>query len=646
MTTTKWLLDGDVKQSGLCDIDKHVSIKDIIDTHGSGVKNNGKVKFVQVGGPLGRCINPTHIRNPLVQYMDGIKQNIIMVMDEHTCPVDFCFFCLQHVRRELLVINKSIENLEIMVSRIIEGKGQLRDIMDIIKESNVEAETMVEIALKQLICFMIDNFKQEFLQHIEERHCVSGACRKLIDANCINACPGKVNVPGYVALMKDHREQEAYLLMKQRNPFPFICGKICARPCEANCRRGQIEKTVGVRALKRYVANYVLDYNGLIESKMPFNGKRVAIVGAGPAGLTAAYYLARTGYKVVVYEGSKVVGGMLAMGIPSFRLPQTTIDQEVCALKALGVVIKTHTVIGKDIALRKLRDDYNAVLLATGCHIGNRFGPEIDSIEPAIHLLREVKTEGRNKIGKRVLVIGGGDVAMDAARTAVRLGADKVTIVTLESFEAMPASEEEKHEVQEEGIEFINGYGSKTIDIDKHDLKGITLKRCLSVIDDSGRFSPRYSEEDTIYLEVDHIILAIGQKPDLSYLDRDIAVTKQGFMHVDTRTYRTSADRVYATGDMSRPGVAIKAIAEGKKAAESIDKDLGGKGLYLGEEIDIPEQQLHYSMWDNTIKLEKVEEPKIRVCGFSEVTHTLTSVEAHSEADRCMRCDRNSKRSC
>lgn len=643
MANRRIMLDGNIKQRGLFDIDENMSIKEIIDTYGGGLKNKSRIKLIQIGGLLGLCITKKDINTALEKYVSNNMQNVIMVMDENICAVDFSLFCIQHSRRELLIKNKSIENIEFKLKKIADGNGELKDVKEIIKVCNEESKAVAVARIKALILFLIHNFREEFYIHIEEKHCPLGACRKLIDANCINACPSNVHVPGYIALMKEGRVKEAYRLMKQRNPFPFICGKICPRPCESKCRRGQIEKTVGVRALKRYVSDFVLEKSNFKETKMLAKSKKIAIVGAGPAGLTAAYYLAKTGYKVVVYEGSKVVGGMLAMGIPSFRLPQTSINKEVCALKELGVVIKTNTAIGKDIGLQQLRKDFDAVLLATGCHIGNRFGPKLKSIEPAINLLREVKTEERSKIGKHVLVIGGGDVAIDAARIAVRLGAEKVLIAALESYEKMPASEEEKLEATEEGVEFINSYGYKALDVDGKILNGIILKRCISFLDENDKFSPIYSEEDTINLEVDHIVLAIGQKPDLEYLNQDIEITKQGWISVNARTYRTSADRVYAAGDVCKPGIAIKAIAEGRKVAKTIDRDLGGTGLYVGEQIDIPEQQLHYGIWDIEKNKEQEVAPNIRICGFEEVTDTLTATKARKEADRCMRCDRNSK---
>jgi len=281
------------------------------------------------------------------------------------------------------------------------------------------------------------------------------------------------------------------------------------------------------------------------------NGKKIAIVGSGPSGLTAAYYLAKTGYEVVIYEASKVVGGMLAMGIPEYRLPQETIDKEVKLIKDLGVKIITNTRVGVDITLKELRVKFDSLLLATGCHIGNKFGPDVKEIETAIDLLREVKVQGRREIGENVLVIGGGDVAMDAARTSIRLGAKNVIAASLETFETMPASDEEKYGAEEEGVQFISGYGTKDIHVENGKLKKITLKRCLSILDDEGRFSPVYDDEDLQTFEIDSLILAIGQRPDNSYLDEDIELNERGWIKVNQYTFETNVEGLFAAGEMA-----------------------------------------------------------------------------------------------
>jgi NADH-quinone oxidoreductase subunit F len=379
------------------------------------------------------------------------------------------------------------------------------------------------------------------------------------------------------------------------------------------------------------------------EGKLPKNGKKIGIIGAGPAGLSAAYYLAKTGYEVDIYEKYPVVGGMLAVGVPSYRLAQASIDREVKLIENLGVSIYTNTEVGKDITFEEFKEKYDSMVLATGCHLPNIFSAHISNLESAIDFLREVKIYHRKKVGKTVVVIGGGDVAMDAARTALRLGAEKVDLVSLESYLQMPANNEEKEEAQKEGVKFHNGFGTKHIHENENIAQGITLKKCIELYDLNNIFNPIYDEDDTLDLKCDHIILAIGQRSDTSYLESAVQVDERGRIQFGKKQ-DTSLEGVYVAGDIGGPGSAIKAIAEGKKAAEEIDRFLGGNGLFIGDKIEVPAFQSHYSIWDTERNTEKVH-LFTEGChsAFEENKTVLTEDKARSEALRCMRCDRNSK---
>ncbi|PAB60389.1 FAD-dependent oxidoreductase [Anaeromicrobium sediminis] len=635
---------GDVNKKGKFQIPTHKIIKDILKEYSGGMKNSRKVKLVQVGGPLGVCIKGKELNKKLSDYEEYMTGNMITFFSDLLCPVDYLRFLTRFMIRELRIDNEHIRKLNELLENIAQGKGTKFDFEELINEVNKEGKTNAEDLLHKIFIYITSEFKSEFMEHIIDRKCKNGICRGLMVAQCMNACPAEVYIPGYIELMKDDKVEEAYNLMRKNNPLSFVCGKVCARPCEDRCRRGEIESTVGVRALKTYACDMTLKIGEYKEDKLDSKGKKVAIIGSGPAGLTAAYYLAKTGYEVVIYEAAKVVGGMLAMGIPEYRLPQEIIDKEIKLIKGLGVKIKTNTRVGVDITLKRLRVIFDSVLLATGCHIGNKFGPEAPEIETAVDLLREVKVQGRREIGENVLVIGGGDVAMDAARTSIRLGAKKVMVASLETFDTMPASDEEKYGSVEEGVQFISGYGTKDIHVENGKLRGITLKRCLSIFDDEGRFSPVYDEDDVKTFEIDSLILAIGQRPDNSYLDEDIELNERGYIKVNPYTFETNVEGVFAAGDMYTPGIAIKAIAEGKKAAVSIDKYLGGKGLYLGEEIEIPEKPLNCTIWDIEKTNEKHINPLERKGNFNVVSRVYTEDEAKQEASRCMRCDRNSRK--
>ncbi len=641
----KFYIFGDINNKKNINISEENTIKDILENYADGMSDHKKVKLVQIGGPLGRLIKGPNLNYKLRNYMDHMYMDTIIFLNDLTCPVDFVKFCIRYVIRELEVKSSNIIRLNDLIEGIVSGCSEEDDLDKIKKIVNKETDSHLESRLYQVILFMVDNFKDEFNNHIQNKKCQTGICRKLFTAQCSNACPAEVNVPAYIALMADEKITEAYSLMRRNNPLPFVCGMVCSRPCEDRCRRGEIEKTVGVRALKRYAADRVLKSGEYKEKKLEYNGKKIGIIGAGPAGLSAAYFLAKTGYKVTIYEASKVVGGMLAAGIPEYRLPQEAIEKEVNLIKELEVTIKTNIRIGEDIPLKNLREEYDSILLATGAHIGNKFGVNIESIETAIDLLREVKVEGRKKIGKNVVVIGGGDVAMDAARTSIRLGAENVTVATLEEFEAMPASDEEKHEALEEKIQFINGYGVKDINIESNNLKGVTFRKCISMFNLEGVIDPIYDDKELKALETDNLIFAIGQKPNTSYLDEDIERDSRGWIKIDKSTFETTVSGIFAAGDIYKPGVAIKAIAEAKKAAQAIDKYLGGKGLYLENEPEIPQNQLHHNLWFEDKINERVVNALDRVSNFKEISLTMSDIDAKCEAKRCLRCDRNTRSS-
>ena len=634
---------GSVNKRGRFEISPEKTIKEILMNWGEGLKNSRKLKLAQVGGPLGMCLKGVEINNTLESYKEHMTGEMILFLDELMCPVDYLRFLTRFLIRELKVDNSFTRNLNKLTERIANGEGNRLTIEEIKLELEERViQNLAEERTREIFLYFMENFTEEIEEHIVDKKCRNSICRGLMEAQCINACPGEVYVPGYVELMKRGRIEEAYSLMRKNNPLSFICGKVCARPCESRCRRGEIEKTVGARALKRYAAEMALQSEEYAEDKLDPKGKKVAVVGAGPAGLTAAYYLAKTGYEVVVYEAEEKVGGMLAMGIPEYRLPQESIDREVELIRSLGVEIFTGIKIGQDIQLSQLKEDYDAVLLSTGCHVGNIIpNTQAEGVETAIKILKEVKLGNRKTIGERTLVVGGGDVAMDAARTAVRLGSKDVKVISLEDYQEMPASEEEKEGALQEGVEFLNGYGMDRVNIEKGRVVGLKIKKCLSVLDDDYRFSPEYDETDTVELDVDSLIYAIGQKPDLSYVDCMDTVDMR-FIAADR--FKTAVEGIYAAGDMCGPGTAIEAIAQAKKAAGVIDEYLGGKGLYDGEDIEIPKTTLDCTTWDQELTEEKTISAESRKDNFCEIEKTYTCEEAIAEAGRCMRCDRNSRK--
>jgi NADH-quinone oxidoreductase subunit F len=636
-------LFGNINKKGFVRIKENKKILDILKEDAMGMASERKLEIVQIGGPLGQFVAGEQLTKQLVDYLDNLDMPTMMFLNDNFCPVDFTKFLLQYVKREMRVISEDLEILSNLIEELSSGKTRKYTYEELLREVREVTANTIVTKVKRNIKYLMDKYEAVFLEHFESKKCAAGVCSRLFSAQCVNACPAEINIPGYIALMYQGKDEEAYRLMRQNNPLSLICGKICARPCEDRCRRGEIEKTVGVRALKHYAATITLSKDEFIEEKLPKNGKKIGVIGAGPAGLSASYYLAKTGYEVDIYEKYPVVGGMLAVGVPSYRLAQASIDREVKLIENLGVSIYTNTEVGKDIGFQEFKEKYDSIVLATGCHLPNIFSAHISNLESAIDFLKEVKLYERKKVGKKVVVIGGGDVAMDAARTALRLGAEKVDLVSLESYLQMPANDEEKEEAQKEGIEFHNGFGTKYIQEDENIAQGITLKKCMELYDLNNRFNPIYDEDDTVDLQCDHIILAIGQRSDISYLESAVQVDVKGRIQFGKKQ-DTSLEGVYVAGDIGGPGSAIKAIAEGKKAAEEIDRYLEGKGLFIGDKIELPVFQSHYSIWDaerNTEKIDLFTEG----ChsAFQENKTVFTEDKAREEALRCMRCDRNSK---
>ncbi|MCK5426356.1 MAG: FAD-dependent oxidoreductase [Thermodesulfovibrionia bacterium] len=426
---------------------------------------------------------------------------------------------------------------------------------------------------------------------------------------CQTGCPVDTDSRGYVRAIAEGDYEKAYWIARMPNPLASICGRICGAPCELACRRGWIDAAISIRALKGFVSekygveiykdkkDFVHNFKPKFKEKgtgiigiAENTPKPVSIVGSGPAGLACAHDLALMGYKPIIYEMEKVAGGMCAMGIPPYRLPREILQAEIDAIKALGAEIRLGVQIGKDILLKKLYDESEAVLLAAGARKSRMLpveGSESKEVLGGIDFLRDVFTDKKVAIGPRVVVIGGGNVAYDVARTALRQkGVESVVLVCIEKFEEMLADTIEIKEGEEEGIERINSFGPQKINADKNGVvKSITFNRCIAVFDSEGRFNPRYDESDTMTLSADTIFFSIGQAYDLSFLDKcdlDIEKTERGMIKVGPDSISTSVPGLFVAGDLAYgPRLVIDAVASGKKAAVIIHEYLSGKRVRM-----------------------------------------------------------------
>lgn len=492
---------------------------------------------------------------------------------------------------------------------------------------------MAQIAVNQLL-------KDKMQEVIDE-------CMGDSPAFCVATCPLHVNVKGYVGKIAEGEYKEALKIIREDLPFPGILGRVCAHPCEEKCRRGDEKQPISVAALKRFAATFdnEAEWDLSIEEEKP---QQVAIIGAGPAGAMAAYLLRKKGYKVTIFEALPVVGGMLRVGIPAYRLPRDVIDYEYSILNKLGVEIKLNTSVGKDIEIKELFDKYDAVFLSVGAHksiIPQLPGSDLKGIVPGVDFLRAVSLNDDVQLGQKVVVIGGGNVAIDVARSAIRKGAEEVTLVCLEKREEMPAHAWEVEEALEEGIKIINSYGMKQF-LGSEKVEKIELMECTAVFDENGRFNPQYNEDNINILDTDMVIMAIGQTVENNLIkNHQELLAANGKIKADPTTLQTAYPKVFAGGDaIGRPLIAIEALAHGKKAAISIDRFFQKEDLRVArEKEDTYESKLIRELKEEekgTVrKIGKRIPIARRVATFEEVELGFSEKEALEEATRCLQCE-------
>jgi NADPH-dependent glutamate synthase beta subunit-like oxidoreductase len=466
---------------------------------------------------------------------------------------------------------------------------------------------------------------------------------------CRQACPAGVDVPGYLRLIAQGRPQEAYELILEKVPFPGILGRVCTHPCETQCRRAEVNQPISICALKRYAADAAPEAPASALQPGPDTGRKAAVIGSGPAGLTAAYHLRRKGHQVTIFEAKPKAGGMMRYGIPAYRLPEAVLDKEIDLVLSLGMELKTGQQMGSDFDLPQLEaQGYEAIFLALGLPQSRKIdleGADLEGVSWGVDFLSQVRQDEPVEVKERVLVIGGGNVAVDVGLTARRLGAKQVTLACLESREEMPANPWEVEMALEEGVGLLPSWGPRRILGDNGKVKAIELIECTSVFDDEGRFAPRFGEASQS-LEVDQVILAIGQSVDLACLGEPAGChCHNGLIQVDPQTQETDVKGLFAGGDVAAgPGTIIEAIAAGKRAAAAMDKYLGGDGR-MEPESNPPAGDQHYEgkREKGFADLGRVQTPHLpleeRLNGFAEVELCFDKEQAQAEAQRCLQCD-------
>ena len=658
--TKVFALAGDVNNTGIIEVPMGMTLGEVIYDIGGGIPHGKKFKVAQTGGPSGGCLTSEHLNTP-IDYQSLVELGAIMgsggliCMDEDTCMVDVARFFMEFVQDEScgkcvacrLGTRRMLEILE----RITQGKGQEGDVEKLIELGNAIKDTAL-CGLGQTapnpVLSTIKYFREEYDEHIRAGYCRAGVCSDLFISPCENACPAGVNVPGYVALIAAGRPLEAYRLIRQQNPFPAVCGRVCTHPCESRCRRAQLDEPLAIADLKRYASDEAMRNKLSVNDRIaPRKGKSVGIVGAGPSGLTCGHYLAMLGYDVVVYEQQDIAGGMLAFGIPEYRLPASVLDWEVSQISQSGIKIKTGMEVGKDIRFSELREKHDAVYLSTGTQFARKIGVEGETLPGVYHgldFLRDVNLGKTVKVEGVVAVIGGGSTAMDAARVALRKGASEVHILYRRSREDMPADRREIEEALEEGIQLhelvepLYLAGGHTVE------KVVCQKMVLKGFDRDGRRRPVPQDGQVVEFYADMVIPAVSQYSDLPFVRPDeVEMTRWGTFVVDRDTQRTTLPDVFAGGDVVRGAdVVITAIADGKRAAQAIDKYLGGKGeLNVGDPIEIPQTFDEDELVEHERFPMRHLDAGERSRTFDEVFTGFHKLNAIAEAMRCLRCDRH-----
>jgi putative selenate reductase YgfK subunit len=507
----------------------------------------------------------------------------------------------------------------------------------------------------QIVIDALSEHGEVFRSHVETGNCVSGDCVMLAPAPCQMTCPSGIDIPSYISLIGHGRDAEAIEVIRKDNPFPWICGLICTRPCELMCVRARIDTPVSIKFLKAFAAEKALSQRRYANPpKAPEKGQKVCIIGAGPAGMTAAYYLALKGYGVTVIEALSAAGGMMMVGIPRYRLPREIIDREVAMIEELGVEFRFNNVFGKDVTYEQLKDEgFEAFFLAIGAHQSWKLGipgeKDFPQIVEAIDFLREVALGDRHMPGRKVVVIGGGNVAIDAARTCIRLGSEEVTILYRRTRSEMPADIEEVEQAEEEGVKF--SFLVIPIKIKGTDGK-ITSLQCLraelGAEDASGRRRPVPVEGSDHFIEVDAIFPAIGQKVDQKCMESltDLNWTRRNTIDVNRVSMETSVEGVFAAGDaVLGPATVVEAIGGGKKAADAIDRFLSG--IPQPKMPPVPVRRDRTEWFDvpaaTKMILKRPEMPMLNIerrrTTFQQVELGYTENMVREEARRCLRCD-------
>jgi len=561
------------------------------------------------------------------------------------CPVDmtlnFLNLCQAQTCGKCVPCRIGLDQLSRMIREVLDGEPDA-DILDRIKTTAQvvvdSADCAIGMDAGQLVLNALVAFRDDFEEHVNTGRCLGG----LEDAvPCVAKCPAGVDIPGYVALVNEGRCADAIKLIRKDNPFPVSCAYICEHPCEKRCRRNMVDGAINIRGLKRYA----VDMAGEVPNPACAEptGKTVAVIGGGPSGLTAAYYLALMGHKVTVYDMHKKLGGMMRYGIPSYRYPREKLDEEIASILSLGIEVHTETKIGVDISFEELKNNFDAVYVAIGAHTDKKVGIEGEDAKGVISAVEMLRGIGNDEMpdftGLNVAVIGGGNVAMDCTRSAVRLGAKTVTCVYRRRQEDMTAQAEEVEGAIAEGAEVLTLHAPLKIEVNEegHAAALWAQPQIIGQMDKAGRPRPNTASVDPVRIPADIVIVAIGQAIEYKTFEDAGIKVKWGNLVAGTDT-KTAIEGVFSGGDcVTGPATVIRAIAAGKAAAANIDEYLGfNHEISVDVEVPTPRStDLNPRGRVNCRERAAAERKNDFVC----MEHCMTCEEATKESSRCLRCD-------
>ena len=581
--------------------------------------------------------------------IDGLYRDVerrIASSPPGLCPVDlalsFLRLCHAQTCGKCVPCRIGLGQLATLLEQVLNGEATMETLAIIERTARViynSADCAIGRDAARLVSDGLAGFRDDYEEHILHHRCLGGMQNPV---PCVALCPAGVDIPGYVALVKNRRYADAVKLIRKDNPFPSACAYICEHPCEARCRRRMIDDAINIRGLKRYAVDHAGDVPNP-QNAQP-TGKTVAVIGGGPGGLSAAYYLSLMGHKVTVFEQRSKLGGMLRYGIPSYRFPREILDKEIESILSTGIEVKTGITVGSDVSFDELKNKYDALYIAIGAHTDKKTGIEGENSEGVMSAVEMLRAIGDDSLpdftGKEIVVIGGGNVAMDVCRSSVRLGARKVSCVYRRRQADMTALPEEVEGAIAEGVELVTLAAPVRIEADENGRAAAlwAQPQIIGTIDAAGRPRPEKAARDEIRIPADIIIVAIGQGIETHGFEQSKISIKRGTFIAEASGQIDNMDGVFAGGDcVTGPATVIRAIAAGKVAAANIDEYLGFHHE-ISVDVVVPDPQLSSNPPHGRINTTERQACE-RKNDFTCIECGMTDEEANTESSRCLRCD-------